>query len=45
MDLTPETATLLTLDEEGNIMSEEEIDLRLIQKNDVIKIIPGAIVA
>lgn len=45
MDLAPETATLLTLDEQGNVLSEEQIDSRLIQKNDVIKIIPGAKVA
>ncbi|XP_042509947.1 probable copper-transporting ATPase HMA5 [Macadamia integrifolia] len=45
MDLAPETATLLTLDREGNVTSEQEIDSRLIQKNDVIKIVPGAKVA
>ncbi|KAL6280355.1 hypothetical protein ACE6H2_017236 [Prunus campanulata] len=45
MDLAPETVTLLTLDEEGNVVNEQEIDSRLIQKNDVIKIIPGAKVA
>ena len=45
MDLTPDTAILLTLDREGNVISEEEIDSRLIQKNDVIKILPGAKVA
>ncbi|KAF3448550.1 hypothetical protein FNV43_RR09263 [Rhamnella rubrinervis] len=45
MDLAPETATLLTLDEEGNVVNEEEIDSRLIQKNDVIKVIPGSKVA
>ncbi|KAK3227031.1 hypothetical protein Dsin_006893 [Dipteronia sinensis] len=45
MDLAPETATLLTLDDEGNVIREEEVDSRLIQKNDVIKIIPGAKVA
>ncbi|KAL5747459.1 hypothetical protein ACOSP7_024461 [Xanthoceras sorbifolium] len=45
MDLAPETATLLTLDDEGDVVSEEEVDSRLIQKNDVIKIIPGAKVA
>lgn len=45
MDLAPETATLLTLDEEGNVIREQEIDSRLIQKNDVIKIVPGAKVA
>ena len=30
LDLAPETATLLTMDEEGNVISEEEIDSRLI---------------
>ncbi|XP_030501511.2 probable copper-transporting ATPase HMA5 [Cannabis sativa] len=45
MNLAPETATLLTLDGEGNVVNEQEIDSRLVQKNDVIKIIPGAKVA
>ncbi|KAG5563187.1 hypothetical protein RHGRI_005818 [Rhododendron griersonianum] len=45
MDLSPDTANLLTFDSEGNVIREEEIDSRLIQKNDVIKIIPGAKVA
>ncbi|XP_052209704.1 probable copper-transporting ATPase HMA5 isoform X4 [Diospyros lotus] len=45
MDLAPDTAKLLTLDSEGNVMREEEVDNRLIQKNDVIKIIPGAKIA
>ncbi|CAN6579158.1 unnamed protein product [Malus baccata var. baccata] len=45
MNLAPETATLLSLDEDGNVVNEQEIDSRLIQKNDVIKIIPGAKVA
>ncbi|CAM8980258.1 unnamed protein product [Rhodiola kirilowii] len=45
MDLAPGTATILKFDDEGNIVDEEEIDSRLIQKNDVIKIIPGAKVA
>ncbi|XP_042953083.1 probable copper-transporting ATPase HMA5 isoform X2 [Carya illinoinensis] len=45
LELTPETTILLTLDGEGNEVSEQEIDGRLIQKNDVIKIIPGAKVA
>ncbi|KAI4326970.1 hypothetical protein L6164_019479 [Bauhinia variegata] len=45
MNLAPETAILLTLDSEGNIVGEQEIDSRLIQKNDVIKVIPGAKVA
>lgn len=45
MNLTPDTAILLSLDGEGNVIREEEIDSRLVQKNDVIKIIPGAKVA
>ncbi|KFK40512.1 hypothetical protein AALP_AA2G005400 [Arabis alpina] len=45
MNLAPDTAILLTLDNEGNVAGEEEIDGRLIQKNDVIKIVPGAKVA
>lgn len=45
MNLTPDTAILLTLDNEGKVTGEEEIDGRLIQKNDVIKILPGVKVA
>ncbi|KAG6483227.1 copper-transporting ATPase HMA5-like [Zingiber officinale] len=45
MDLTPDTAILLDLDSEGNVVSETEIDSRLIQKNDVIKVVPGGKVA
>ncbi|XP_077240235.1 putative copper-transporting ATPase HMA5 [Tasmannia lanceolata] len=45
MDLAPETATLLALDSEGHVTNEREIDSRLIQKNDVIKVIPGEKVA
>ncbi|KAK7406141.1 hypothetical protein VNO78_07760 [Psophocarpus tetragonolobus] len=45
MDLTPDTATLLTQDDEGNVVSERQIDSRLIQKDDVIKVLPGAKVA
>ncbi|KAL0312615.1 UNVERIFIED_CONTAM: putative copper-transporting ATPase HMA5 [Sesamum radiatum] len=42
MDLAPETATLLTLDSDGNVLNEKEIDSRLIQKDDILKIVPGA---
>ncbi|XP_056687744.1 probable copper-transporting ATPase HMA5 isoform X2 [Spinacia oleracea] len=45
MDLAPETATLLTVDTDGNVINEKDIDGRLIQKNDVLKVIPGAKVA
>ncbi|PKU73672.1 copper-transporting ATPase HMA5-like [Dendrobium catenatum] len=45
MDLAPETAVLIIHNEDGNIVSEREIDSRLIQHNDVIKVMPGAKVA
>ncbi|XP_010540786.1 PREDICTED: probable copper-transporting ATPase HMA5 [Tarenaya hassleriana] len=45
VNLTPDTATLLNVDGEGNVIGEEEIDSRLVQKNDVIKVIPGSKVA
>ncbi|CAI9106539.1 OLC1v1005723C1 [Oldenlandia corymbosa var. corymbosa] len=41
-DLAPETAHLLTLDDEGNAISETEISTQLIQKDDILKIVPGA---
>uniref|UniRef100_A0A5B6ZU48 P-type Cu(+) transporter n=1 Tax=Davidia involucrata TaxID=16924 RepID=A0A5B6ZU48_DAVIN len=40
-DLAPDTAHLLTLDVEGNVISEMEISTQLIQRNDVFKIVPG----
>ncbi|KAL8556863.1 hypothetical protein ACS0TY_004367 [Phlomoides rotata] len=42
INLSPETATLLTTDDEGRVLKEEEMDNRLVQKNDVLKIVPGA---
>ncbi|XP_021735852.1 probable copper-transporting ATPase HMA5 [Chenopodium quinoa] len=45
MDLAPERATLLTLDADGKILKEKEVDSRLIQKNDVLKVIPGEKIA
>lgn len=45
MDLAPGTAILLDFDGEGSIASEIEIDSRLIQKNDIIKVMPGGKVA
>lgn len=45
MNLSPETATLLTIDGEGNVLEEEDIDSRLVQRNDVLKVVPGAKVA
>ena len=40
-DLAPDSAHLLTLDGDGNVVSEIEINTQLIQKNDIIKIVPG----
>ncbi|RZC64711.1 hypothetical protein C5167_008401 [Papaver somniferum] len=40
--LAPDTAWLLTFDGDENIISEDEISTSLIQKHDVIKIVPGA---
>ena len=40
-DLAPDSACLLTLDDDGNVVSEVEISIQLIQRNDIIKIIPG----
>ncbi|KAI6702128.1 hypothetical protein NL676_011264 [Syzygium grande] len=45
MDLAPETGVLLTMDQDGNVTDEHEIDTRLLEKNDVTKIMPGAKVA
>ncbi|XP_073001088.1 copper-transporting ATPase HMA4-like isoform X2 [Typha latifolia] len=41
-ELAPDTAFLLSLDGDGNIISETEISTQLLQRNDVIKIVPGA---
>uniref|UniRef100_A0A1D1XR43 P-type Cu(+) transporter n=1 Tax=Anthurium amnicola TaxID=1678845 RepID=A0A1D1XR43_9ARAE len=41
-DLAPDTASLLSLDRGGNVISEVEISTQLIQRNDIIKIVPGA---
>ncbi|KAJ1421975.1 P-type ATPase [Sesbania bispinosa] len=40
--LVPDKAYLLAIDTDGNIITETEIDTELIQKNDIIKIVPGA---
>lgn len=38
MDLAPDTATLITLNEEGNVVQEKEISSQLIQRKDIIKV-------
>ena len=41
LDLAPDTAMLLTLDDDGNVTSEMEISSQLIQRNDIIKVVEG----
>lgn len=41
-ELAPETAHLVTLDKDGSLVSEMEISTQLLQRNDIIKIVPGA---
>ncbi|KAB2606131.1 copper-transporting ATPase HMA5 [Pyrus ussuriensis x Pyrus communis] len=41
-DLAPDTAFLLSLDDDDNVISEIEISTQLIQKNDILKVAPGA---
>ncbi|KAH0452933.1 hypothetical protein IEQ34_017257 [Dendrobium chrysotoxum] len=41
-DLAPETASLLIFDEGDNVIAETEISTQLLQRNDVIKIVPGS---
>ncbi|KAG2674949.1 hypothetical protein I3760_13G161800 [Carya illinoinensis] len=41
-ELAPETAHLLAVDSDGNFVSEMEVSTQLLQKNDIIKIVPGA---
>jgi hypothetical protein len=41
MELAPDTTTFLTLDDDGKIRAEREINSELIQRNDTLKVIPG----
>ena len=41
LDLAPNTAMLLTLDDDGNVTSEMEISSQFIQRNDIIRVVPG----
>jgi Cu+-exporting ATPase len=40
-ELAPDTAHLVTVDSDGNVVSEMDISTELIQRNDMIKIVPG----
>lgn len=42
MKLQPDTATLLTLDEEtGAVLAEEEVGVAELERGDVVKVVPG----
>ena len=41
LDLALDTAMLLALDDDGNVTSEMEISSQLIQRNDIIRVVPG----
>ncbi|CAM6123193.1 unnamed protein product [Calypogeia fissa] len=42
MDLTPDTAILIKLDDKGGVTDERVISSQLIQRKDVIKVLPGS---
>ncbi|XP_024357608.1 copper-transporting ATPase RAN1 [Physcomitrium patens] len=42
LQLAPTTAVLLTFDSSGKVIAENEIDAQLIQRGDVLKVLPGA---
>lgn len=41
-DLAPDTAVLLSMGDDGTVISETEINTQLIQRNDILKIFPGS---
>ena len=42
LQLAPTTALLLTVDAAGKVIAEREIDAQLIQRGDLLKVLPGA---
>jgi hypothetical protein len=42
LQLAPDTAVLLTVDSDGKPQTEEEIDSALVQRGDILKVLPGA---
>lgn len=42
LQLAPTSALLLTVDSSGRVLTEREIDAQLIQKGDLLKVLPGA---
>ncbi|WCJ36920.1 Copper-transporting ATPase HMA4 [Euphorbia peplus] len=41
-ELSPDTANLVSLDSDGHAIADMEISTDLIQRNDILKIVPGA---
>nr|AAB62695.1 P-type ATPase [Caenorhabditis elegans] len=42
MSLQAKEATLVTMDSEGRLTSEKGINIELVQRNDLLKVVPGA---
>ncbi|RHZ69500.1 hypothetical protein Glove_283g19 [Diversispora epigaea] len=42
MELQPEKATLITINDDHNVIEERDIDLGLVQVGDILKVNPGA---
>ncbi|KAL3154215.1 hypothetical protein ABBQ32_013720 [Trebouxia sp. C0010 RCD-2024] len=42
LQLTPPTATLLTLDEKGHVTAEQEVATSLVHRGDLLKVLPGS---
>jgi Cu+-exporting ATPase len=42
MNLQPTTAILMVTDEQGNLIQEREMAIDLIQRGDVLKVLPGS---
>lgn len=42
LQLAPTSALLLTVDSTGRVLTEREIDAQLIQRGDILKVLPGA---
>lgn len=42
MSLQAKSVILVRLDERGGVLSEQQIDIELLQRGDVLKVLPGA---
>ena len=41
MEMAPSTAVLLTVDEDGHVAEEKEVAIELVQRGDILKVLPG----